>query len=94
MIFVQKNLFWVLIFIWFMYVAFLLLYYGYLAWRVPNELKRRYSSGAEKWPEWFPFREYYIHFYNSDNFVYLMRLVTLMLTIGMAFFLYMLVDSF
>jgi hypothetical protein len=94
MTFIQENLVWILI------IAFCLLWLvnwvrdGYQAWKFPQILKRRRLSSAEKWPKWHPFGEFYLEFYNSDNFVGLMRLGTVILPIGIAVFLYMLAKAF
>jgi hypothetical protein len=88
MVFNAVNLFLILIFIWFASFLLFVLYFGYLAWLFPDKLKRKYVARTEKWPNWFPFREYYLHFYNSDNFVYLARILTICLPIGMIVVLY------
>jgi hypothetical protein len=88
MIFIRENLFWILIIAFFVIVFFNLARDGYYAWRFPEKLKRKYLSSVEKSPKWYPFREYYLHYYNSDNFVYFMRFLTIFLpTVWMALIL-------
>jgi len=95
MTFLRENLLWIVIITLVMFGFINLLIDAYYAWRVPDELKRRYLSRAEKWPQWFPFRGYYLQFYASDNFIYLMRIGTVIIPTGwILFILAILADRF
>jgi hypothetical protein len=56
---------------------YLLSYQGNLAWRHPDKLKSKYVADAERWPKWFPLRNYYLSYYNTNIFVWVMRIVVI-----------------
>lgn len=59
--------------IWFAAVSYL----ANLAWRHPSKLKDKYVAQAQHWPKWFPFRNYFILHYDSDEFVWSARIFTI-----------------
>lgn len=79
MTFIRENLLWILIAVWLALVFFTAIRDGYSAWKNPELLKKRSVASAEKWPKWHPYRKYYIYFYNTDNYVYLVRILSIFL---------------
>jgi hypothetical protein len=57
-------------------------YNGNLAWRYPSKLKNKYYSQVERWPTWAPFRNIYLRHYQSNGFVWSVRIFTV---IGLLF---------
>src|SRR5262245_20470738 len=54
-----------------------IIYHANLAWRYPAKLKDKYVTQTERWPRWIPFRNYYLHHYRSEIFIWETRIATL-----------------
>ena len=63
--------------VWLVLWYAIIIYQGNLAWRYPSKLKDKYVSQVERWPKWIPFRNYYLRHYNSNAFVWELRIITL-----------------
>jgi hypothetical protein len=54
-----------------------IIYHGDLAWRHPSKLKDKYVAQTQRWPKWIPFRNYFISHYGSNEFVWSVRIFTI-----------------
>ena len=63
------------------FLVWVLLYMGNLAWRHPNKLREKYLVDIAGYPKWFPFRKIDLSHGYSNRYVWSVRISTLLGTL-------------